>query len=298
MTSGLGVDPTKSGTTITSGTTSQDIQQIFGGLYTPGMVSGGTVTTSPSAMTYTTTAGVAIVPMATGQNVPIPVPATTITALAVPASGTRTDIIYAQQRTPAIDGDSDVIVNYGPTLPARSVALKTYTQPAGATNSSAGAVSGDIIYSIPYGASLGQLHFYNWTTPGALPTAGITRVGAGTIFLPTDRLVNWKVVCVMYAMNATGFDNAHYSEYGFLPHFDGPSGTGDFVLWTTPGLHQAWATYTFEATIPMAAGTYNVNLGMLRIVGPGTPATHYGGDSQGFGRRGIEFTITDVGVLV
>jgi len=122
----------------------------------------------------------------------------------------------------------------------------------------------------------------------------MTRVGSGAFYLPTDRKVTWKVVAVLYADGATGFDNNHYCEYGFLPNYNG----GDFVLWATTGLHQAWGTHIFEATIPMSAGWYSVNLGMFRITGNTTAGTHFGVDSQGFGRRGIEFTITDAGVAV
>lgn len=293
MTSGLGVDATLDGSgNITSGTTAQDMQQIFGGLYSPGVVSGGTVTTSVSAMTYTVAAGVAVVQMSTGLNIPIPVPAKTITAASVPASGARTDIIYAQQRTPAIDGDSDVVVDVASVLPPRSVALRTYTAPAGATNTNACTVTGSIDYAIPYGAGLGRLWYYQLTLNGTLPT-NLTRYGQGTIHLPTDRMVTFKITSVLSANNASGFDNNAYCEYGFLPNFD----NGDFVLWGTSGLHQAWASYNFEATVAMTAGTHTVNFGIRRNSGPGTGRAYYGTDSGGFGRRGIEFIIEDAGVI-
>ena len=48
----------------------------------------------------------------------------------------------------------------------------------------------------------------------------------------------------------------------------------------------------------MGAGTHTVNLGSLRIVGPGQAETHYGVDGQGFGREGVQFTVTDDGPIV
>lgn len=286
MTSGLGVDPTKNGSVVTSGTTSQDIQQIFGGLYTPGLVSGGSVTTNPSAMTYTVASGVAIVQMAAGLNVPIPIPAQTVSAPNVPVGGSRTDIVYAQQRTPAIDGDSNVIVNVATVLPPRSVALKSFTQPAGANNSAAGAVTGSVNYVIPYGATLGRLWYYQHKISGNLPYT-YTRVGTATIYLPTDRMITFKVCAVLSAAGG-------YCEYGFLGNYDG----GDFVLWSTPPLTPAKATFMFESTITLPAGSHTVSLGLTRVVGPGTGQTLYGTDPNGYGRNGIEFSVIDAGVVV
>lgn len=295
MTSGFGVDPTKTGGIITSGTTAKDIRLAFGGLYTPGLISGGKVTTSTSAMRYTVSAGVAVVESApgSGENIIIPIPATTLNPPVVPAGASRTDIVYAQQRTPSADGDSEVVVNYGTTLPARAVRLASYVQPAGATVSSSGTANANVDYSIPYGATLGQLHYYQHKYQGAMNPSVTERVGAGTIYLPTDRRVNFKVSAVLHADNASGFDNSKYCEYGFLPNIDG----GDMAYFTTPGLHQGWATYQWDITIDVAAGLHTVNLGMKRVVGPGTVYTRYGLDGAGYGRRGIEFFVTDAGPI-
>lgn len=294
MTSGFGVDPTKDGTgAITSGTTSQDIQQIYGGLYTPGLVSGAAITTSASAMTYSVAAGTGVIPVSLGYNIPIPIPATVVNAPNGPASGSRTDIIYAQQRFPSIEGDSNVIVNVGTTLPARAITLGTYTVPANVTNTNAATGPGDIGYAIPYGVGRGQLFQSTYTNSGVLPNS-LTRIGYGNIYLPTDRRLRFKVSALVYAVGANGFDNSKYCEYYFLPNID----NGDMVIWTTAGLHQAWATHNFEYDINVSAGHHTVNLGIGRMVGPGTAATFYGTDGNGFGRRGITFTVEDVGVTI
>lgn len=296
MTSGFGVDPTKSAGVITSGTTAKDIRLAFGALYTPGLISGGIVTTSSSAMRYTVSAGVAVVETAPGskENIIIPIPATTLNVPTVPAGAPRTDVVYAIQRVPSVEGDSEVVVTYGPTLPQRAVLLYSFAQPAGATVTSAGTKNGFIDYSIPYGASLGTLHYYQHKLNGTFTAAQspeINRIGAGTIYLPTDRMVNFKVSAVLSATNANKFDPNAYCEYGFLPSWGG----GDICIFTTDGLHQAWATYSYDVTVPIVAGQYPVNLGVTRMVGPGIAQCHYGPDSVGFGRRGIEFTVTDAG---
>jgi hypothetical protein len=98
---------------------------------------------------------------------------------------------------------------------------------------------------------------------------------------------------VLQAQGAVGFDNSKYCEWGFLFNVDG----GDFVLHTTPGLHQALATYEFSSSIELSAGSHVVSLGRLRIAGPGVAVTHYGTDGLGFGRRGIEFSVYDEGPI-
>lgn len=293
MASGFGVDPTKDGTgAITSGTTSQDIQQIYGSLYTPGLVNGAQITTSASNMTYSVAPGVGVVPVSTGNNIPIPIPATVVNA-SPGGSATRTDIIYAQQRLPSIEGDSNVIVNVGPTLPARAITLGTYTVPANATNTNAATGPGDITYSIPYGVGRGLLFQSIYSTSGTLSN-NLTRWGYGSIFLPTDRRLRFKISAVLYANGASGFDNAHYCQYYFLPDID----NNDMVIWDTPGLHQAWATYNFDYDLNVSAGHHTVNIGMGRKIGPGTAGTFYGTDGQGFGRTGIVFSIEDIGVVI
>lgn len=294
MTSGFGVDPTLDGSgAVISGTSSQDIRSIFGGLFTPGLVSGGAVTTSASAMTYTVAPGVCIIPTATGQNVPAPIPAGTLTVASGPVSGSRVDIVYAQQRFPSIEGDSEVSLGIGTTLPPRAVQLNTYTVPAGVTNTNAATSSNSINYSIPYGATLGRLHYYQMAWNGGLYN-DLHRYGYGTITLPTDRRVKFTIRAVLYSPGASGFDNSKYCEWYFLPNYD----NGDFVIWTTGGLHQAWQTFIFEQEVTLPAGTHTVNFGTGRKVGPGTANTFFGTDGQGFGRNGIEFIVEDAGVAV
>jgi hypothetical protein len=95
------------------------------------------------------------------------------------------------------------------------------------------------------------------------------------------------------AIGAVGFDNSKYCEYGFLPNIDG----GDFVLWTTPGLHQAWATYQWEGYFNATAGYHTVCYGGFHASGPGQ-AYQFHGVYGGFGRTGTVFTVEDAGVVI
>ena len=294
MTSGFGVDRSANGL---SGTSSQDIRRINGALYTPGIISGIETTTSASAMTYSISEGVVAIPTGVGEIVLAPVSQTTVATPAAPTTGSRTDIIYVKQRFPSIvaEGDAEVVVGVSTNgvLPANSLEIRRYTIPAGITKTNSAILTGELNFSLPYGGGQGVLHRWQNTYSGLLSTS-LIREGHGKFTLTTDRLVTFRVKAVLNAAGASGFDNSKYCEWGFLFSHSG----GDFVLHTTPGLHQAWATYQFESQVPMGAGTHTVNLGSLRIVGPGQAETHYGVDGQGFGREGVQFTVTDDGPIV
>lgn len=293
MATGIGVDPTKNGSgVITSGRSSLDDRKIWGALYSPGIVSGGVVTTSGSALQYSVSEGVAAIKTATGQIVMAPIPATTVPTTANTGTGARTDIVYVKQRFPA-DGDSNVVVGVAPTLPANALELMKFSVPVNAANTNAATRTGFQSFAIPYGANLGTLYDYTYTTTGPLPQS-LVRVGHTTFYVPTDRRLRFTVTALLFAGGASGFSDSTYCEYGFLPNIDG----GDFVIFTSPGLHQAWATYSWSEEINVTAGAHTTNLGMLRMVGPGVPRTHYGIDEFGFGRQGIQYRIEDAGVSV
>jgi hypothetical protein len=207
-------------------------------------------------MSYTINSGVVAIKTATDEIILAPVATTTISTAAAPGSGSRTDIIYVQQRYPSIEGDANIVVGVGTVLPARAVELKRFVVSAGNTNTNAAVATGGINYSIPYGASLGVLHRWQNTYTGLL-SIPLLREGHGTFTVPTDRRVRFSVNALLYSSGAVGFDNSKYTEHYFLPNIDG----GDMIIFTTPGLHQAWAQYYWEHTINVSAGTHTTNLG-------------------------------------
>lgn len=291
MTSGWGVDATKVNGVPVSGTSDLDVRKVWGALYTPGIISGSRVTTSGTALTYTISSGVVAIKTAEDEVVMAPVTGQTITVAAVTAN--RTDYIWVQQRFPTIEGDSQVSIGYGPLAPQRALVLAEYSLTAGATNTNQGIrTDSSLQFSIPYGSRLPRLHYWNNRYEGVLSTS-LLREGHGSFYLPTDRYVKFSYSSVLSASGASGFDNTKYVEHGFLPNIDG----GDFVLWTTPGLHQAWQSVYFERTLMLNAGYHTCHLGALRIVGPGLTVQHYGVDSAGFGRQGGEFSVEDAGPI-
>lgn len=288
MGAGWGVDATVANGVATSGTTAQDVRQVWGALYTPGVINGASVSTTSSGWFYNVAAGVVAIRTAVGEVVLAPVPNVSVPTVAAPASGSRTDIIYARQKFPTTDNSSDVVVERGTTLPARSVELGRFIVSAGSSSTISAVRTGAVDYSIPYGASLGILHYWQDKQSKALPTTYLpaTRDGYGTFYLPTDRQVSLKYTNIVSANNAGRFDDAAYCEYGFFPNVDGT----DVVMWATPGLHQAWQSIHYEQIVNLSAGKHTVNIGVGRIVGPGVGRQWYGDY-----RPGAQFTVRDEG---
>jgi hypothetical protein len=299
MTSGWGVDATITNNVITSGTTSTDVRKVWGALYTPGIISGCAITRSGSAMTYTIASGVVAISPTIGEVIMAPVQGAVVTTAPAPGTGTRVDVVYATQRQPA-SGDSNValsVVSFATegsiVAPAASQELGRFLVSAGQTNTNAAAEIGDVKYSIPYGGSLGVIHYWQNKYDGIL-SRPILREGYGTYNLPTDRLVRYTYRSVLSAVGAAGWDNSKYCEYGYLFNSDRIGGSGDFVIHTTPGLHQAWATYQFDSLIVLPAGPNTFSMAGTRMVGPGDALQHYGFDGT-YGRRGGEFIVEDLG---
>lgn len=288
MTTGWGIDPLKSGGVVTTGTTSADLRQIQGGLYTPGLISGGKITRSGSALTYTVSAGVAAFPIVTGSNPQTtlgPIPGVTVNTTA-PGSGTRTDIIYAQQRQVSVEGDPTIVVGVGTTLPARAVMLDSFIVSSSNTNTNAATRTGNIVYSIPYGASLGRLVNVTSSFNTTFNISADSTVGSGTFFLPTDRLVTVSLTVAVSANGAVGFSNTAYCEAGYKVFFDNVQ----TYTWTTMGLHQAWQEVNWNDVIQFSAGSHTIKVDQYRAQGPGTPK----GRSLA-GQPYARLTVTDIG---
>lgn len=293
MTTGFGIDPIKNATTgaVTSSTTSEDIRQITGTLYSPGLLSGGVVTRSASALTYSVSNGVAAFPIVVDNSNPPkpenrrtvlgPIPQTNLTTTA-PTSGTRIDLIYAQQLTPSPDSANNVVVKVGTSLPARSVLLDSYIVSTGNTNSNVFARTGNITYSLPYG-STGSLFFYKKEpTNGTFTGRSITL--SGSFYLPTDRMVHVWLNAALSSQNAVGFDNSRYCEAGFDIFIDNVL----IWTWTSVGLHQAHAEHHWSDIDGMNAGLHTIRLEKFRATGTGVPYIR---------NRGILLVVQDSGPI-
>lgn len=305
---GFGADPTLDAQgKVLVGTTSSDIRKILGAMYTPGRVSGGVVTTSTTDTTYRVSAGVAVIPMATDENVIVNWPA--VTNLTSGATNLpREEYIYVMQRTPRDDADSNVVVRAGTSVPGFIQAedgswvppsfyggssapkvhvLARYKYAAGADTSSKAVRAGDTDYSIPYGASRGELLWAQstWNGPFTVRQTMFTR----EFTLPTDRLVGFNLAATVSATGSVKFSDNTYCEASWFLIVDGIQ----VAKWQSPGLHQAWVTCNFEIRRDLFAGKHTVTVDRQREAGPGTPQQHY----IPSGAMGGHLTVTDFGVI-
>lgn len=288
MTTGLGVDPVlDANDKPIAGMSSLDLRKINGALYTPGIVTGGVVATT-TGMTYTVTAGVAMIKTGTGEIVPAPIPSGTVTTTAA-GGASRTDIIYVRQNYFAEDGDSNTVIGVasGTALPTRALALKSYTVAPGITKTNDAVQTGGVNYAIPYGASLGLLHSDRVIGNGTF--SGTSTFGVKTFYLPTDRRIRVNLQTNLSANGAVGFDNSKYCEV----YFDIICDNVKFWRWNTPGLHQSHATFGWTDMATLNAGWHTIGYDRIKT-GSGTPFHHY--EAGGLG--GTLFWVEDMGPSV
>lgn len=290
MATSWGIDPLKDiDGIVTIGTTADDFRQIQGGLYSAGLISGGVITTSASALTYTVAPGVAAFPIVTTgapQTVLGPIPAATLTTTAAAAGTTRVDIVYAQQRLVSVEGDPNIVVAIGTSLPARAVLLDSFIVTPTTTNTSTATRNADIKYSIPYGAPRGTPWFSARSTFNGTFNDTHVAAAAGTFYLPSDRMVSFNLSTSLNSSGAVKFDNTKYCEAAYAVYLDN---VWKFT-WTTQGLHQAMADYNWEERLTVPSGSHVVRVDRFRSAGPGTPFQRYGQ-----GNLGLLFEVRDVG---
>ena len=290
MATSWGIDPLKDANgAVTIGTTAADFRQIQGGLYSPGVISGGVVTRSTSALTYTVSGGVAAYPIITTgvpQTVLGPIPATTLTTTAAPTGTTRVDMIYAQQRTVAVDGDPNIVVAIGTSLPERAVLLDAFTVTSTSTNTQSLTATGDVKYSIPYGAPRGTPWFSHRSPYNGTFNATKQPAAAGEFYLPNDRNVTCHLNTSLNSSGAYRFDNNKYCEAAYALYLNNEWK----FTWTTGGLHQAMQDFYFSERLTLLEGKYTVRVDRWCSAGPGTPFQRYG-----TGNLGLLFEIRDVG---
>ena len=296
MVTGWPIDSVTSGST-TVGMTAASARQIVAAQFpTAGVMSGCGVSTSSSAMSYSVAAGVAVATRGPAYgSVLVPVPATTVTTDEGPASGTRTDYVYALQHDPSQgDTDNSVVVSVakGTTPPTGAVVLATFSVPAGARTTSAATVAGSVNYAIPYGGSLGVLHDDTNTMDGvgdSRPSMWYTEQH-GSFFLPTDRRLQFRFTATISTQDDWS-DTAHGGWYMAF-RLDGTDLVG-----TEISLDRTWAVKQVIWDANVAAGSHTVAIHSHHVWGS-APWFHYSpasgsGQSSYLGRR---FQVIDQGV--
>lgn len=182
MATGFGMGPDQNG----NGTTPDDIQRITSAEYIwAGIINGCTVNQT-TGMSYQVDGGAAVIRVGEFAKVKVPVFAQTIPTLPAPATGSRTDIVYVKQNFPASDGNNQVVIGVGTSLPANSLELARYQIPAGITSTRQATYLGNPIFTRPVGGQFGTLlQLTDTDTSTHKPGEVITR-GVGSFYLWTD----------------------------------------------------------------------------------------------------------------
>lgn len=207
MATGLGVPPDAQG----NGTTPEDVQRIIAALYeqTDGILSGCKVLTR-SDFKYHVTAGAVLQTVGADLNVWVPVYEQFVTPDPAPASGSRTDTIFAHQNLPGSGGSSLAYVGVAPSaafpsVPAGAVILDRRTVPAGATATTATTSIHDKRYARLTGAGLGDLSYAADTDTAARNNKGTTYTrGSQRFVVPTDRHVRLELTTTVSVSNSNG----------------------------------------------------------------------------------------------
>lgn len=255
-------------------------RQILKGLYpTPGVITGLNVSGNNN-LTYHVNAGVGVSQRSSSDGSRLFYFSGGNTA-AVPAgdpSNSRIDIVWVKCQDPSLDSNAcDVIVGVtsgtpstrpvAPTLPQGVTELRRFTVAPNTTNLSNGAqASGTQVFSVPYGANMGQLvHMVNtYDSTAAKDDKWYVEGSVQSFYVPTDR---WVEICLTRSMNCD--DGGNPGSVYWLLALDGTD-----LVQTEIQADAHWTTKMFNYTIKVAAGTHTVAW-YSRWVGGSTIHYHY-----------------------
>lgn len=248
MATGFGIGPDQNG----NGTTTEDIQRITSAEYIwPGIINRCGVTPT-TEMKYKIEGGAAVIKIGATAKVKVPVYEQTIPTAAAPATGTRTDIVYVKQNFPASDGDNQVVVGVGTTLPANALELDRFTVHAGDTSTNQATRIGNPIFARPVGGQFGVLHA-SVDTDGSTHSPGQTLTrGAGTFTLWTDSDVELKLSS---CISNDGIGNVA-DEYGSVMY---QLYVDDILQYSWERrFDRVWESKEFSRLVTLAKGTHTV----------------------------------------
>lgn len=280
-----------------NGTSAADMRQVIAShWHNMGVIRGCGVGTASSGLTYSVAAGNAVSSRSAAYGaVEFPVPASTVTTTAGPASGTRIDVVYARPLDPSQgDASTDVEVKVAqgtastgtpssPTIPAGAVELRRFIVPQGMSKTSQATATGSVNYAIPYGGGLGVLH--KWTDQAnGLANQNLLRLGNGTIYLPTDRAVEFQIMPTI-STNADNHDGV--ALYRFI--LDGVVIASFEIMY-----REHWETRFLALPFTLTAGTHSV--AYERYKRAGDDFYHHYGAQNGETYLGTVFQVVDRGV--
>lgn len=285
---GFGVDPTKDANgNITSGTSSQDIREITGGLYNQGIISGCRVDVT-TGLSYKINNGVLNNWLGGRDHTLMSIDDVTVPTTAGPSSGSRTDYVYAKQNLPTVDGNSNIVYgvmsNRAPTWEGQEFELARFTVPAGMTRTNqATRILSSMNYATPYGASGKYLVRKTYTYNGLVKNN--PNPLSGTFTVGTDRLITAYINATVDSDSGAGISASLYCEV----HLNGTK----VVTFSTGKIDNSWSTtHTWFYPMEVTAGTHTIALKFFE--NGSTDDIRFRYSAGGF--PGIQFTVLDSGV--
>ena len=281
-----GTIPTPAELPTYSGTSSADLQRIFGAQYvTAGVLSnGGLIVSGTPRMEYSVSAGACFMWTNSAQKLGmyVPVDATTVPTDPAPSTGARVDTIY-------VDGDGGVRVAIGSTSAPSGVTIGQFTVPAGITGTSAAQKTINRRFAIPTGSSMGRLHHFHDPANGVWGNVSPMELGRGKFYLPSDRLVRFDLTWTASA-EPDGSDQRTWGVARWFVHVRGATTTSFATNWHYQGVHPR--TEFLSITLPLREGENEVYYVQQRM-GGARFRHHMGGPDGWLGNR---FEVWDAGV--
>lgn len=300
MSTGIGIDAVDVAGTWVGRSALDDRLLVRAQYHNLGVVMGGKVAPSATAMAYTVGPGTDPVSVGVGSRSGADgaslfvIPHGTVATTAAPASGARIDVIWAKQNDPSKgDADNQSVLgitpgtaNAAPTvpaIPAGAVTLAQYRVGANITTTSAATLVRVGDYAIPYGASLGALYTFQDLSNSAIP-AGVTLRGSGTFTIPTRRRVKLEITATIMSTVAGGEGSLY-----LVPRLDGVDQATLLASFTGDA-----NTFTFAQSMTLEPGTHTIALAYSPRSGVASRPVYGAYQGKNFG--GVAFQVVDQGV--
>lgn len=260
MATGFGIQEIEDSPGVFVGTTPEDIQLITASEYqNAGILTGAVVQLHPE-WKYSWTSGAAVVDLGSDRAVRIPIYEGSLTPDPAPATGERTDTIYAEQVVTARSNLVRVAVTTG-AAPARAIVLDRIRVKAGDTRTNQGTRVHDRAYARHSQSTQGRV-------ASVVDTGGDVRTEAGgayercklRFFVDTDRTVAIRVSTTISRVTAEG---------GWPPKSVAPIyGSVMYRIYVDGRLARSfervfnsrWVTQQFETIETVARGAHTVHI--------------------------------------
>lgn len=197
------------------GTGADDLRRVLGGWYNQGVVS-GCVVTGRTDLKYAIAPGVVMNYLAGGSGVgsaelvAMPIASVTVSTVAGPPTGTRTDYVCVGQDI-AGGPIEYIVLQTPPSSPGKWLVIAQFSVPAGMTRTSDATRSTSINYSTPYGSAGRYLVNKKDTFNNLIKNNNLVNL-SGTFTLPTARLVEVGVTVTVDSDVSTGIYDALFAN--------------------------------------------------------------------------------------